>query len=110
MCRAVVPEFVTVTFRGVLVPCVVVPKSGLLGFTTTADDGAAAAFPWMFMTCGESGASSMSVTAAVRSPAASGVKVTFIVQAELAGIAALQVGLEELKSLALAPAIATLEM
>ena len=45
MCRAAVPEFVTVTFSGVLVPCVAAPKSGLLGFTSTPDAGAAVAFP-----------------------------------------------------------------
>ena len=98
------------TFIGVLVPCVLVPKSGLPGFTTTAEAGAAVAVPWTFMTCGESGASSVSMTVAVRSPAARGVKVTFIVQVELAARGAVQVGLEELKSLVFAPAIATLEM
>ena len=52
----------------------------------------------------------MSVTVAVRSPAASGVKVTFMVQVELAARGALQAGLDEEKSLAFAPAMATLEM
>jgi len=68
------------------------------------------ALPWTWTICGEFAASSVSVMVVVRTPGASGVKVTAIVQAELLGIAALQVGLEELKSLASAPAIATLEM
>lgn len=52
----------------------------------------------------------MIVIVVVRTPGASGVKVTVIVQVELAGMAALQVELEELKSFASAPAIATLEI
>jgi hypothetical protein len=52
----------------------------------------------------------VSVTVAVRSPAARGVKVTLIVQEEFAERGAAQVGLEEEKSLAFAPAIRTLEM
>lgn len=110
MCSAAVPAFVIVTFIGVLVPCVLVPKSGRPGFTTTAEAGAAFTFPWTFMTCGESGASSVSVTVAVRSPAARGANVTKTVQAPLAGSGAVQEGLEDEKSLGFAPETAMLEM
>ena len=109
-CNAAVPAFVTVTFIGVLVPCVLVPKSGLPGFTTMADVGAEFAVPWTFMRCGESGASSVSVTVAVRNPAARGVNVTEMVQTEFAARGAVHVGLVELKSLVLAPVMAILEI
>ncbi len=106
MCSGAVPVLFTVTFIGVLVPCVAVPKSGLLGFTATADEGGAVAFPTTFMTCGELGASSVSATLAVRNPGASGLNVTVTMQEALIAMA-LQAGSEKLKSPAFAPPIAT---
>src|SRR5882724_3855847 len=110
MCSAAVPVLFTVTFIGVLVPWVAVPKSGLLGFTATADEGAAVAFPMTFMTCGEPGASSVSATLAVRNPAASGLNVTVMMHEALMGTALPQVGSEKPKSPIFAPPIATFVM
>jgi len=110
MCSAAVPVFFTVTFIGVLVPCVVVPKSGLLGFTATAGAGAALAFPLTLMTWGEPGASSVSVRLVVRNPAASGVNVTVMVHEALTGMALLQAGPEKPKSLVFGPTTATFVM
>src|SRR5438445_10428530 len=99
MCSVAVPVFFTVTFIGVLVPCVVVPKSGLLGFTNTAGDGAALVFPLTAMTWGEPGASSVSVRLAVRNRAASGVNVTVMIHEELTAMALSQARPEKPKSL-----------
>src|SRR5260370_1665746 len=109
-CRAGVPVFFTGTFLGVLVPCVVGPKPGLVGFTTTAGAGAALAFPLTAMTWGEPGASSVSVRLAVRNPAASGVNVTVMVHEALTGMALLQAGSEKPKSLVFGPTTATFVM
>jgi hypothetical protein len=110
MCSGAVPIFFTVTFIGVLVPWVAVPKSGLLGFTATAGEGAAIEFPMTFMTCGEPGASSVSPTLAVRNPAASGLNVTVMMHEAFMGMALTQAGSEKLKSLMFAPPIATFVM
>src|SRR5260370_13649699 len=93
MCRVAVPVFCTVTFIAVLVPCVVVPKSGLLGVTATAAAGVAVAFPFTLTAWGESGASSVRVTLAVRNPPASGFKVTGMVQKGATEIGQLTAGM-----------------
>jgi len=110
MCRAAVPVFFTVTLIGALVPCVIVPKSGLLGVTVTAAEGGAIAFPLTLMAWGESGASSVSITLAVRNPAASDKNVTVIAHEALTGMALLQAGSEKLKSFVFAPPSATFVM
>jgi len=75
-----------------------------------ADVGAEFAVPWTFMRCGESGASSVSVTVAVRNPAARGVNVTEMVQTEFRRKGGCTWDWVELKSLVLAPAMTMLEM
>src|SRR5260370_25642256 len=106
-CRAGVPVFFTVTFIGVRVPCVVVPKSGLVGFTTTAGAGAALAFPLTAMTWGEPGAPRVSVRLAARNPAASRVNVTVMVHDALTWIPRSPAAAEKPETLVLGPTTAT---
>ena len=71
-------------------------------------ENAGLALPLTLMTCGESGASSVSLRVAERKPAARGVKVTATMQEALTAIALLQDGAEKAKSFPFAPLSATL--
>jgi len=110
MCNHEVPVFFTVTFIDVLVPWVVAPKSGLFGFIRTAGVGVAFAFPLRPRNWGESGPSFVTVTLAVRKPAASGVNTNVMVHVAPTVTGRLQVGSEKVKSPGFAPLSATLAM
>lgn len=105
-----VPELITVSvWAAPEVPSVIVGNEGTVGEKVIAATGATPV-PLRAKVCGLFGASSEIVTVAERTPGARGVKVTMTVQAELTAIAELQVGLEELKSLAFVPPRTTLVM
>src|SRR5260370_312426 len=74
-CSAAVPALVTVTFIGVLDPTAVVPKSRLPGISVSAGAGVRPA-PFNCADSVEGEALLVIVTAAVRLPAAEGVKET----------------------------------
>src|SRR5258708_40104187 len=75
MCSVAVPEFITELFSDALVPCVTAPKSRLPGTSVTAGAGVR---PMPFNCADSVGGEALLVivTAAVRLPAAEGVKET----------------------------------
>lgn len=112
MCSAPPPVFVTVTACGELAaPCAIVPKPKVAVDNVTSGfvGGAGVAVPFTGITCGELAASSVTVTAAERCPAASGVNVKVNVQLEPGLYAPLHVGVMA-KSAALLPPSVTAVM